>query len=320
MFECRSYVDVQFLMDGSATLGHYGWAMEGKIMDALMTQMDSGSGNALMSLELFSGPSTWEDYEACTEGTGNVDLKEQCGIQQLSHMTSNFGELKMGLHEASFPSRSSLTSVALGMAEQEIKYGRAGAASVIVVVTDGEPISAMQTIDAAKKLENVAKVIWVAIGADAPMEMIESVAQLPKHEHIVHVNSFYELRETEAFNSVINEIVTKVCPEAGSPCVLEPTSCECAVHKNPDFCSTYEAGRCKELCPDWRPAPQCTTKFGINFCNDMCNAAGQWGCGVATMSAADGRNTDGKDYTCDCGGCNGCPATPYVAPQAFPFQ
>jgi len=256
MLECRSYVDVQFLMDGSASLGHYGWAMEQKVMEALMGQMNGGIGNAMISLELFSGPSTWDNYEACTEGTAGVDLKEQCGIEQVSHMTSDFGGVRDSLRALEFPGRSSLMSVALGLAEQEIKYGRVGAAPVVVVVTDGEPISVMQTIDAAHRLQTAAKVIWVAIGGDAPMEMIEEVAQLPQHEHIVHVPSFYELRETWAFNALINELVTKICPEAGSPCVAEPLGCACMVHKDATFCSSPEGGHCMELCPNASPFPE----------------------------------------------------------------
>jgi len=283
--------------------------------------MNGAAGNAMASLELFSGPTSWEDYEACTLGADGVDLEGQCGIKQISHLTSDFGELKRKLHQTAFPRRSTLTSVALGIAEQEIKYGRAGAAPVVVVVTDGEPISVMQTVDAAHKLQSVAKVIWVAIGGEAPVEMIEHVAQLPKHEHIIHVGSFYELREAEAFNTLINEVVTKVCPQAGSPCVLEPTSCECSLHKDAGFCSTYEAGACSELCPNWRPAPQCSTDWnGLNFCNDWCNTPNMWGCGVATLSSRDDRNPSGNDYKCDCGGCNGCPATPYVPPQVSPFD
>jgi len=255
LFDCRSYVDVQFLMDGSASLGYYGWALETRVMDSLMSQMDGGIGNAMISLELFSGPTSWEDYEACTEGTANVDLVNQCGMEQVSHMTSDIAEVKRRLHGLQFPQKSTLTSVALGLAEQEIKYGRVGATPVVVVVTDGEPISIMQTVDAAHRLQRAAKVIWVAIGGDAPVEMIEEIAQLPKHEHIIHVGSFYELRETEAFNALINEVVTKACPEAGSPCVLDPTGCSCMLHKNPNFCSTPEAGRCLELCPFAEPMP-----------------------------------------------------------------
>jgi len=253
LFECRSFVDVQFLMDGSASLGYYGWALENKVINSMMAQMDGGVGNAMVSLQLFSGPNSWEDYEACTMGNDGVDLWAQCGIKEISHLTSDIPEVQRKLRETAFPRRSTLTSVALGLAEQEIKYGRAGAAPVVVVVTDGEPISIMQTVDAAHRLQSVAKVIWVAIGGDSPVEMIEHIAQLPKHEHIIHVGSFYELRETEAFNALINDLTTKVCPIAGSPCVQDPTSCECELHRDPTFCTTEGAADCLELCPNAPP-------------------------------------------------------------------
>ena len=52
---------------------------------------------------------------------------------------------------------------------------------------------------------------------------------------------------------------------------------------------------------------QCSTdKFGIDFCNDWCNTDGIWGCGEAIILGHDIRNTDNRDYTCSCTGCNGC--------------
>ncbi|CAJ1379259.1 unnamed protein product, partial [Effrenium voratum] len=58
---------------------------------------------------------------------------------------------------------------------------------------------------------------------------------------------------------------------------------------------------------DPRP-PQCEdNKFGgQDFCSMWCNHHGFWGCGQSTLAGADGRNTDNKDYTCDCAGCSGC--------------
>jgi hypothetical protein len=58
-----------------------------------------------------------------------------------------------------------------------------------------------------------------------------------------------------------------------------------------------DAARCKDFGP------------GQDFCSKWCNTPGKWGCGTAT---------DGN-YTCDCQGCNGCPATsPTPAPGPSP--
>ena len=43
-----------------------------------------------------------------------------------------------------------------------------------------------------------------------------------------------------------------------------------------------------------------------NFCSEWCNTANVWDCGHPTLVGTDPRNTDNKDYTCNCGGCNGC--------------
>ena len=55
--------------------------------------------------------------------------------------------------------------------------------------------------------------------------------------------------------------------------------------------------------------PKCEDdKFnpGVDFCSQWCNTPSRWGCDVATFPGTDSRNTDNKDYTCDCDGCNGC--------------
>lgn len=58
--------------------------------------------------------------------------------------------------------------------------------------------------------------------------------------------------------------------------------------------------------------PQCTTIFfepPINFCKDWCNVEGKWpSCGprMFLSGSYDGRNTFGRDYRCDCTGCNNC--------------
>lgn len=58
--------------------------------------------------------------------------------------------------------------------------------------------------------------------------------------------------------------------------------------------------------PDAGDAKCSSDLFGIDFCNTWCNTSGFWGCGITTLPGDDGRNTDNRDYTCDCTGCNGC--------------
>ena len=66
---------------------------------------------------------------------------------------------------------------------------------------------------------------------------------------------------------------------------------------------------------DFYDYPQCSTILfepPINFCKDWCNVDGKWpSCGprMFLSGSYDGRNTFGRDYACDCNGCNDCPDT-----------
>lgn len=123
----------------------------------------------------------------------------------------------------------------------------------------------------------------------------------------------------------------RCCPEIAR-CVPHDVSCSnpeptCHLSCTTNFrCCPREGYQClphpisnfEELClgstqeEETTPAPlypQCSTdKFdsGINFCDDWCNTPGRWGCGLATLSGTDPRNTDNVHYTCSCSGCNGC--------------
>merc|ERR1712107_951158 len=66
-----------------------------------------------------------------------------------------------------YPESTSMTSMALGLAKAELTQGRAEASSVVVVITDGKPLSAMNTGKAAGDLKKSARLIWVVVGGDA---------------------------------------------------------------------------------------------------------------------------------------------------------
>merc|ERR1719343_533854 len=106
---------------------------------------------------------------------------------------------------------STYTSGALGMAEAELKNGRENTRSVVVVITDGNPISQKTTKAAANKLKTQAKLLWVAIGSKAPRTMIEELASKPQKEHVISVPTYDSLRSTNALNNLLNKIITNTC-------------------------------------------------------------------------------------------------------------
>jgi len=211
ILRCTSKVDMMVLLDGSGSLGQYGWQQSVKMARDLVKNLNGEGDRVRISFMVFSGPSTWDAYERCTGELGEgqtVDMKEDCGIDWVVHNYTDMMGLKDKIRELVFPAATTLTSVALGQAEAETKYGREDANTVVIVITDGKPMNQGATISAARNLQEKARVIWVPVGAGAPMELIEQVASKPYEDHIVSISSF-ELMSSPFF---LNKVITDACP------------------------------------------------------------------------------------------------------------
>merc|ERR1719464_49197 len=210
---CSSKVDVSILIDGSGSLGWSGWLTEKYLVSALVDNLNDGSGNAMVSATVFSGPGDWDVLQACTNNASAVDMETQCKVKLISHLSNDTHALSTKIIETQWPRGTTLTSVALGVVENELKYGRADAASKVVVFTDGQPLSHFQTRSAAEKLQEKAQVIWVPIGPNAPIDLIHELASKPEGDHVIQVPDITALMYSEGFNDLINRVVTTACPE-----------------------------------------------------------------------------------------------------------
>jgi len=205
---CNSNVDVVIVMDGSASLGWYGWKQSTVIASNLVRALN---GSAQVAFLLFSGPMTWDAYQRCTgQKKGTYDLDKDCGIQWVSHFTNDTETLAEEVSHANleWPRRTTLTSFALGQAESELVKGRESANSVVIVITDGFPLSQANTEAAAKKLQEKAKVIWVPVGGSAPRKLIRKMASKPRKDHVISLRQFKQLSKPWA----LNKLVTATCP------------------------------------------------------------------------------------------------------------
>jgi len=212
--ECQSKVDLIVLLDGSGSLGEYGWAKSQSMALKLVENLQGGSDAVKVSLQLFSGPKTWDDYEKCTDELPEgetLDIKEQCGIQWISHFTDDMGALATDVRNLEWPASTTLTSVALGQAETELMNSRDDANAVVIVITDGKPMNQVSTADAAKQLQSKARVIWVPVGGGAPIDLIQELASKPFSDHIVQIDTF-EKMDQPAF---LNKVITDACPIVG---------------------------------------------------------------------------------------------------------
>jgi len=206
---CQSKVDMIVLMDGSGSLGEHGWQQSQIFVQNLISNLEGSDDHVHVALQVFSGPTTWDNYYKCIGQGDAPDMEQDCHISWISHFTNETLRVAQLVWDLEFPSATTLTSVALAEAESELINGREDAASIVVVVTDGKPMSVSKTLEAADALKQKARVIWVPVGASAPMEMIEELASLPKEENIIHIDDF-GLMSLKFFS---NKVIAHSCPE-----------------------------------------------------------------------------------------------------------
>merc|ERR1719442_31455 len=102
-----------------------------------------------------------------------------------------------------------MTSLALTQAETELFNGRDDAPSVVVLITDGWPMSRKNTNSAAAKVQQSAKVLYVPAGKSAPLDLVEEMASEPKEDHIIHAQDLWNLNTPD----IINKIIASTCAE-----------------------------------------------------------------------------------------------------------
>jgi len=196
------------------------------IAKVLLTQLPKSDTDAdiEMSVLKFSGPSTYPEWKTCTRSAAaltETQLQDTCRLKWVAtgdaanspRFTANGASLATKVYAEDFMRRTTLTSMALGEAQANLKNGRSDAASVVVVITDGRPLSQRDTEKAAKRLQEDAKVIWIPIGRRAPRSLIKKMASKPRGDHVISVRSFWSIRYWWSFDNLINKITTTVCKD-----------------------------------------------------------------------------------------------------------
>jgi len=209
ILRCNSLVDVVIVLDGSASLGESGWLQS---RAAVKTMVEALGGDAHVALLLYGGPHSLADYIKCV-GAANgaeVDMETTCGMQWVSHFTNDTASLSTTVSGLEWPRSTTMTSLALGQAESELVKGREDAQSVVILVTDGWPMSRRNTNSAAAKLQESAKVLYVPVGNSAPLSLIEEMASEPKHDHIIQAQNFWALNQPWILNTIIGSTCLSV--------------------------------------------------------------------------------------------------------------
>jgi len=211
--KCHSKVDVMLLIDGSGSLNETGWTAM-KRASSLLTQAFDGSeqNGVMLSVLLFSGPKTWDQLLLCTQGPqpgqAPPDLEQDCGLKWVEHGSDDMGATARKIDAMQWPRAATFTSSALATAAAELRHGRRHAQSVVVVITDGKPMSPVKTGMAATRLRKKARLMWVPVTRFAPLSEIRSWASRPVRENVVEVPTFQALQKPET----INALIANMCP------------------------------------------------------------------------------------------------------------
>merc|ERR1711924_298842 len=77
--------------------------------------------------------------------------------------------------------------------------------------TDGMPTNPYKVNVASKAVKKSARLIWVPVGSNAPLEMIEKKkwASMPVEQNIVPVKDFKELEKPGIVSKIVPRSVTK---------------------------------------------------------------------------------------------------------------
>jgi hypothetical protein len=206
--ECNKTLDVILLLDGSGSMGKDGWAAE-IIAAKTFIEAFKASGKADMAVVLFSGPRTWSGVSKCTGKNGASVSLDECGIKTVTHLTADLDKVEQLVSGLEWPHGSTLTSLALMTAKAELALGRGDAPAVVVVFTDGRPLSFRKTGIAAHTIRKAARLMWVPVTRFAPLKQIKKWATRRWQENVVKVDDFETLKQP----SVITHIIADMCPE-----------------------------------------------------------------------------------------------------------
>merc|ERR1712238_617785 len=100
----------------------------------------------------------------------------------------------MGQRKASkmsWPGKTTLTSLALAEAKSELLQGRQDAQSVVVVITDGEPMSPIKTGKASADIKESARLIYIPVGKGvaSTVDAMKEWCSKPPQDNVVVIDT-----------------------------------------------------------------------------------------------------------------------------------
>jgi len=210
---CTEMLDLIIILDGSGSLGRYGWEESQSMALKLIDSMQGGDTAVNLALMLFSGPWSARTYYKCTGQTqGDTVTAEECGITWASHFTNDTAAVKTASAALKWPGRTTLTSYALAEAKNELIQGRQDAKSVVVVITDGKPMSNLRTGVAAKDLKKLARLVWMPVGqgVKSSIKRMRRWATVPWQDNVLVIDTFATLDTPRTINQMVSQFCAQL--------------------------------------------------------------------------------------------------------------
>lgn len=121
----------------------------------------------------------------------------------VTHFTKDFATTKNQIEGMTWPQSLTYTANALNTARSEFSLGREGAASIVVLITDGRPMSLRKTRLAAQKLRQQARLITVPVTKWAPVGQMKKWASNPKEDNFLRLDTFSALEDPKKMSLLI---------------------------------------------------------------------------------------------------------------------
>merc|ERR1719422_2663083 len=210
--KCSAKADVIIVLDGSGSLGKRGWEESVSMAKKLAKAMIGGDEGINLGLLLFSGPRNWNILSDCTGSDPNTQPDPaDCGVHWVEHLTPNINQVINSIKEMDWPRRTTLTSLALAEVTSQLIKGRRDAQSIVVIVTDGKPMSPIKTGMASDKLKRSARLMWVPVGSGVKgaIEAMKTWASKPWEDNLLEVDTF-SILDTPG---TLNKMISGFCPQ-----------------------------------------------------------------------------------------------------------
>mmetsp|Transcript_56612 Transcript_56612/g.134856 ORF Transcript_56612/g.134856 Transcript_56612/m.134856 type:complete len:917 (-) Transcript_56612:182-2932(-) len=212
---CESKMDVVLVLDTSGSVGSAGWTATKNAANQIIEAFERGNADAKIAVLVYSGPSSYSTQRQCfgwSSPSSGFDMERDCRMNWVSHLSSDYGQVKTAVSALGHAGGNTMTSLALKMARDELSWGRHDAQATVVVVTDGYPLSWWNTYVESWYVRQVARLMWVAVGAGAPLDWMHYWASQPTASNVIGVQDFSSLDSS----NTVDLIVADMCPKVGT--------------------------------------------------------------------------------------------------------